>query len=84
MNAKMEEVKTSSSSVMTPKPVKNFSELALDPRVDRAIENAVWRNPNTTHATVVPVIMHGLVVLVSAPTGSGRTAIYDIHIVHQI
>lgn len=67
-----------------PGPINSFSELGLDPRVERAIEQAGWIRPTPVQRTVIPMIMHGLDVLVSAPTGSGKTGTYAIPIVQSI
>lgn len=68
----------------TPKPVKSFSELSLDPRLERAIERAGWNKPTSVQAAVIPLALNGRHILVSAPTGSGKTASYAIPVVQHV
>lgn len=68
----------------TPSPVAEFSELTLDPRLERAIERAGWKKPTSVQASVMPIALHGRDVMVSAPTGSGKTAAYAIPLVQHV
>ena len=67
-----------------PPPVKTFNEMLLDPRVERAIERIGWRKPTPVQSTVITAAMHGRDILVSAPTGSGKTAAYAVPMINQI
>lgn len=67
-----------------PEPVATFSEMMLDPRVERAVERIGWRKPTPVQSAVVPAALSGRDVLVSAPTGSGKTAAYAIPIVQHL
>lgn len=67
-----------------PKPISTFSEMALDPRVDRAITRMGWKKPTPVQSAVIPAALSGRDVLVSAPTGSGKTAAYAVPIVQHI
>ena len=67
-----------------PPYVKTFNEMLLDPRVERAIERIGWRKPTPVQSTVIPAAMHGRDILVSAPTGSGKTAAYAVPLINQI
>ncbi len=60
--------------------LSTFGEMALDPRVERAIERIGWRRPTPVQSAVVPVALSGRDLLVSAPTGSGKTAAYGVPI----
>ncbi|CAN8074156.1 unnamed protein product [Agarophyton chilense] len=67
-----------------PPPIKSFTEMGLDPRLERAIERMKWAKPTPIQAAVVPAALHGRDVLVSSPTGSGKTAAYAIPVVQHI
>lgn len=67
-----------------PAPIKTFTEMGLDPRLERAIEKMDWLKPTPIQSAVIPAALHGRDVLVSAPTGSGKTAAYAIPIVQHI
>lgn len=69
---------------IAPPPVTSFGEMSLDPRVERAIERVGWRKPTPVQSAVVPAALAGRDVLVSAPTGSGKTGAYAIPIVQHI
>ncbi len=60
--------------------VKSFGEMSLDPRVERAVEKIGWRKPTPVQSAVIPMAIAGKDMLVSAPTGSGKTAAYGIPI----
>lgn len=67
-----------------PSAVSAFSELALDPRLERAIERVGWRKPSPVQSTVIPAALAARDLLVSAPTGSGKTGSFAIPIVQHI
>lgn len=67
-----------------PSPVSAFSELALDPRLERAIERLGWKKPSPVQSTVIPAALAARDLLVSAPTGSGKTGCYAVPIVQHI
>lgn len=67
-----------------PAPVSSFGEMSLDPRVERAIERIGWRKPTPVQSAVIPAALSGRDVLVSAPTGSGKTGAYVVPIVQHI
>lgn len=71
-------------SVESAEPVTSFSELNLDPRLERAVEKIGWRKPTPVQGTVLPNALRGRDVLVTAPTGSGKTAAYAIPIVQHV
>lgn len=67
-----------------PAPIKTFAEMGLDPRLERAIEKMDWLKPTPIQCAVIPAALHGRDVLVSSPTGSGKTAAYAIPIAQHI
>lgn len=67
-----------------PSPLSSFGEMALDPRVERAIERIGWRKPTPVQSAVIPAALSGRDVLVSAPTGSGKTGAYVVPIVQHL
>ncbi|NCS66612.1 MAG: RNA helicase [Hydrogenophilales bacterium CG03_land_8_20_14_0_80_62_28] len=54
----------------------NFSELGLDPLVLKAVEAAGYSDPTPVQAQAVPAALTGADLLVSAQTGSGKTAAF--------
>lgn len=79
-----DETKDTPSREKVPPPVTSFGEMALDPRVEHAIERIGWRRPTAVQSAVVPVALSGRDLLVSAPTGSGKTAAFGIPIAQQL
>lgn len=67
-----------------PSPVSAFSELALDPRLERAIERLGWKKPSPVQSTVIPAALAARDLLVNAPTGSGKTGSFAIPIVQHL
>lgn len=67
-----------------PSSISSFGEMSLDPRVERAIERVGWRKPTPVQSAVIPAALSGRDVLVSAPTGSGKTGAYAVPIVQHI
>lgn len=67
-----------------PKALHSFSEMSLDPRLERGIERMGWKRPTAVQSAVLPAALASRDVLVSAPTGSGKTAAYAIPLVQHI
>lgn len=66
------------------KSVSSFSEMSLDPRLERAIEHMGWVKPTSAQGAVIPVALEGHSILVCSPTGSGKTASYAVPIIQQL
>lgn len=64
--------------------LSTFGEMTLDPRVERAVERIGWRRPTPVQSAVIPVALSGRDLLVSAPTGSGKTAAYGVPIAQHL
>lgn len=73
-----------SASPISAEPVQTFSELNLDPRLERAVEQLDWKKPTSVQGAVLPNALRGRDVLVAAPTGSGKTAAYAIPAVQHV
>ncbi len=54
----------------------NFSELGLDPLILKAIETSGYTEPTAVQEQAVPAALAGKDLLVSAQTGSGKTAAF--------
>ena len=54
----------------------NFSELGLHPLVLKAVETSGYTEPTAVQAQAVPAALAGADLLVSAQTGSGKTAAF--------
>jgi superfamily II DNA/RNA helicase len=54
----------------------NFSELGLHPSVLKAVETSGYTEPTDVQAQAVPAALAGADLLVSAQTGSGKTAAF--------
>ncbi|KAI0565612.1 RNA helicase [Gracilaria domingensis] len=67
-----------------PTPIRMFTEMGLDPRLESAIERMEWKKPTPIQSAVIPAALHGRDVLVSSPTGSGKTAAYAVPVIQHI
>jgi superfamily II DNA/RNA helicase len=54
----------------------NFSELGLNPFVLKSLETAGYADPTPVQAEAIPAALEGRDLLVSAQTGSGKTAAF--------
>lgn len=79
-----EDEKLAGDEENTTQSVTTFGEMALDPRVERAVERIGWRRPTPVQSAVVPAALSGRDVLVRAPTGSGKTAAYGIPVAQHL
>ena len=55
-----------------------FTSLGLSPHLCLAAERAGWTQPTPIQEQGIPLILHGQDVLVTAATGSGKTAAYGL------
>ncbi len=62
----------------------NFSNLDLDPSIQKAIEVCGYKNPTPVQEKSIPVIMEGKDVVVSAQTGTGKTAAFVLPALHHL
>ena len=54
----------------------NFSELGLNPLIAKALEKTGYSEPTPVQAQAIPAALSGADLLVSAQTGSGKTAAF--------
>ena len=63
---------------------KQFSELGLHERLLKAIEKQEFSEPTPVQVKAVPIALEGKDLLVSAETGSGKTAAFLLPMLHQL
>ncbi len=61
-----------------------FSELGLDPRLVRAVEDLGYTTPTPIQAESIPAARDGRDVMAAAMTGSGKTAAFLLPILHRL
>lgn len=71
-------------SVSTPLEITDFSQFALDARIQRAIVDAGYATPTPIQAQAIPVVLAGQDVMGSAQTGTGKTASFVLPILQNI
>ena len=61
----------------------DFQELSLHPRIQKALENMEFSAATEVQAAVIPQVLAGKDVLVTAKTGSGKTGAFILPILHH-
>jgi ATP-dependent RNA helicase DDX56/DBP9 len=70
---------------MSPSRTASFARFGLDARVLDAVSTQLhWRKPSPVQEAVIPAVLAGRDVLVSAPTGSGKTGAYALPLIHRL
>lgn len=64
--------------------IKNFSELGLDARLTRAVNQIGIDSPTLIQSQSIPIALTGKDILARAPTGSGKTLAYVLPVLHKI
>jgi len=62
----------------------NFSDLALSPKVLKAVEEAGYTTPTPIQAGAIPAALEGRDVLGIAQTGTGKTASFTLPMIHML
>ncbi|MDD9978428.1 MAG: DEAD/DEAH box helicase [Boseongicola sp.] len=62
----------------------NFSDLALSPKVLKAVEEAGYTTPTPIQAGAIPAALEGRDVLGIAQTGTGKTASFTLPMIHLL
>lgn len=62
----------------------SFADLDLDEPLQRAIINAGWKRPTPVQRRVIPALLDGRDLLVSAATGSGKTGAFLLPILQRL
>ena len=71
-------------TVSTSSEITDFSQFALDARIQRAIVDAGYATPTPIQAQAIPVVLAGQDVMGSAQTGTGKTASFVLPILQNI
>jgi ATP-dependent RNA helicase RhlE len=61
-----------------------FSELALSPKILKAVEAAGYETPTPIQAGAIPAALEGRDVLGIAQTGTGKTASFTLPMIHML
>ena len=62
----------------------NFTELGLDPKILRAIEELGYIEPTPIQEMAIPPILEGRDLVGSAQTGTGKTAAFALPAIHRL
>lgn len=68
---------------MTPDVTHNWTDLKLSDEMMKLIEATGYTHPSPVQANAIPLVLEGHDVLVSSPTGSGKTASFVIPTVEK-
>ncbi|MEC9282758.1 MAG: DEAD/DEAH box helicase [Bdellovibrionota bacterium] len=63
---------------------KNFKSFKLSPSLEDAIENLGYREPTEVQKLAIPAILNGIDLVVSAQTGTGKTAAFCLPIIENL
>ncbi|CAN0585675.1 unnamed protein product, partial [Ectocarpus sp. 12 AP-2014] len=61
-----------------------FSDLALSPKIMKAVEAAGYETPTPIQAGAIPPALQGRDVLGIAQTGTGKTASFTLPMIHML
>ena len=61
-----------------------FSDLSLDPRILRAIQDLGFDKPTPIQAAAIPELLDGADMIGGARTGSGKTAAFGIPLIERV
>jgi ATP-dependent RNA helicase DDX56/DBP9 len=64
--------------------IDSFEAMNLDERLLQAMSFLNWSHPTAVQASAIPLALQGKDLLVGATTGSGKTAIFLIPVIHQL
>ena len=62
----------------------NFSEFALDQKLMDAIDSVGYKTATPVQEQAIPIVLNGNDIIVSAQTGTGKTAAFLLPIIHKI
>ena len=62
----------------------NFSDFALDPRLQKGVRELHYTHPTPIQAAAIPEVLKGKDILGSAETGTGKTAAYLLPLMHKL
>jgi superfamily II DNA/RNA helicase len=62
----------------------NFADLGLSPLIIKALHAAAYQAPTAVQAEAIPAALAGTDLLVSAQTGSGKTAAFMLPSLHRV
>jgi ATP-dependent RNA helicase RhlE len=62
----------------------SFAEFSLDPRLERAVRDAGFQTPTPVQEATIPVALSGRDVIVTAQTGTGKTAAFVLPILQRL
>ena len=62
-----------------------FKSMGLNPKILKSLRKVLkWESPTTIQASTIPLALSGKDLLVQATTGSGKTAIFLLPIIHRL
>ena len=57
-----------------------FSQLGLNPKINKALEKNAYKNPTLIQEKVIPLVLQNNDIMAKAQTGSGKTASFVLPI----
>ncbi|RYZ74913.1 MAG: DEAD/DEAH box helicase, partial [Proteobacteria bacterium] len=64
--------------------LKKYSDLSLAPALTQALEQMKYETPTEVQSKTIPLIMQGRDVLVTAQTGTGKTAAFGVPLMQKV
>ncbi len=64
--------------------VQRYADLALDPRLLRAVGDLGYQNLTPIQQRAIPIVLSGRDVMGAAQTGTGKTAAFSLPILHNL
>lgn len=84
VDALMKQIEISVQGDEVPRPILEFSNCKLLPKLQANLETAGYETPTPVQMQLIPAVLKGRDMLVSAGTGSGKTVGYLLAIVFRI
>lgn len=64
--------------------MSNFAEFNLDSNINKAISHCGYKDPTPVQSKSIPLVLRGKDVVVSAPTGTGKTASFVLPVLDNL
>ena len=80
----IEHVEQSEQIAQQPEPTIGFEPLGLDPRILQALVSSGYTEPTPVQSAAIPLVLAGHDLMVSAQTGSGKTAAFMLPALHKL
>ena len=75
---------TSEDDIPVLEAIDSFGSMNLDPRLIKALYDLKWKKPTPIQSSALPLALSGNDLLIQATTGSGKTAVFLLPILHGL